>query len=208
LRRSRSRRRTRLAFRLLVPVVVIVAIGLTAYWLVSAKAVVPILTEKLYPIHYQQGIARVADRYDLDPYLVAAVVRTESDYDPKAVSHAGAVGLMQLMPDTAEWITRLDSWKGPNNPTLTDPDDNLELGACYLAYLTERFAGDMLAVVAAYNAGQGAVDDWLGPGAHDALQLADIRFQETRDFVKRVEHFRDLYKRTYQGIFAQKTTAV
>jgi soluble lytic murein transglycosylase len=198
----------RRAFRLLVPVVVIVAIGLAAYWLVSARTVVPVLTEKLYPIHYQQGIARVADRYDLDPYLVAAMVRTESDYDPKAVSHAGAVGLMQLMPDTAEWITRLDSWKGPKNPTLTDPDDSLELGACYLAYLTKRFAGDMVAAVAAYNAGQGAVDDWLAAGTHDALQLADIHFQETRDFVKRVEHFRDLYKRTYQGIFTQKTTAV
>lgn len=193
--------------RLLVSVVVIVAIGLAGYWLVSARVVVPVLTEKLYPIHYQQGIARVADRYDLDPYLVAAVVHTESDYDPKAVSHAGAVGLMQLMPDTAEWITRLDSWKGSKDPALTDPDDNLELGACYLAYLTERFAGDMLAALAAYNAGQGAVDDWLASGTHDELQLAEIQFEETRDFVKRVEHFRDLYKRAHKGIFAQVTTA-
>lgn len=208
MRRSRSRRTTRLVLRLLVPAVAIVGIGLAAYWLVSARAVVPVLSEKLYPIRYQEGIARVADRYHLDPYLVAAVVRTESDYDPKAVSHVGAVGLMQLMPDTAEWITHLDSWKGPKDPTLTDPDDNLELGACYLAYLTERFAGDMLAVVAAYNAGQGAVDDWLASGAHEALQLADIRFQETRDFVKRVERFRNLYKRTHQGIFAQATRMV
>ena len=109
--RSRLRRRRRvLLVRLLIPVLIVVIIGLGAYWLVSARTVVPGLTGKLNPIHYQQGISRVADRYDLDPYLVAAVVRTESDYDPKAVSHAGAVGLMQLMPDTASWVTRLATW--------------------------------------------------------------------------------------------------
>lgn len=202
--RSRLRRRRRvLLVRLLIPVLIVVIIGLGAYWLVSARTVVPGLTGKLNPIHYQQGISRVADRYDLDPYLVAAVVRTESDYDPKAVSHAGAVGLMQLMPDTASWVTRLATWKGPKNPTLTNANDNLELGACYLAYLTQRFAGDLLAALAAYNAGQGVVDNWLASGTHGSLQLADIRFSETRTFVTRVQHYRTLYKRVHKDVFAE-----
>ncbi len=200
--RSRLVRRRRRLLRLAIPLVVVAAIGLAAYWLVSAQAVVPGLSEKLYPIHYQQEIARVADRYHLDPYLVAAVVRTESDYDPKAVSHAGAVGLMQLMPDTATWVTGLDAWKGPSDPALTDVNDNLELGACYLAYLTQRFAGDLLAALAAYNAGQGVVDSWLASGDHKALQFADIRFGETKAFVQKVQHYRDLYKRVHKGVFA------
>jgi soluble lytic murein transglycosylase len=185
-----------------IPVVALVCLALVAYWLVSARAVVPVLTEKLYPIHFQSGIERVAERYDLDPYLVAAVVHTESDYDPKAVSHAGAVGLMQLMPDTADWIVRLDGYRGGKNPTLTDPDDNLELGACYLAYLSERFGNDARAALAAYNAGQGSVDGWL---RGSELQIADIPFDETREFVRRVERFRDLYVKVHPDVFSEAT---
>ncbi|MCL5735858.1 MAG: lytic transglycosylase domain-containing protein [Actinobacteria bacterium] len=205
---SRSRRRRRLLLRLVVPLVVVVGLGIGAYLVISARAVIPAVSGKLYPIHYQKGIERVADRYHVDPYLVAAVVRTESDYDARAVSHAGAVGLMQLMPETAQWIVHLDSWQGPANPTLTNPDDNLELGSCYLAYLIERFAKDLRAAVAAYNAGQGAVDNWLAASNGGKLQLDDIRFEETRDFVQKVEHYRDLYTRIHPGIFAEAAERV
>ncbi len=196
------RRRRRLLLRLLVPVaVVIIAFGV--YWLVSARAVVPGLSERMYPIHYREGIARVAERYELDPYLVAAVVRAESNYDPGAVSHAGAIGLMQLMPDTADWVTGLASWEGIENPVLTDPDDNLELGACYLAYLMGLFSDDERAAVASYNAGQGSVDAWLATGDRGGgLQLTDIPYDETREFVERVEHFRTLYIRVHPKAFS------
>lgn len=207
MRRASARRRRRLLLRLLVPLLVLVAVGVGVYWLVSARAVVPVLSEKLYPIHYKEGIARVAQHYDLDPYLVAAVVRAESDYDPEAVSYAGAVGLMQVMPDTADWIIGLDTWKGGNDPTLTDPEDNLELGTCYLAYLIRRFSGDLVAALAAYNAGQGVVDDWLASASHDELATADIRFEETRDFVTRVARYRGLYKRVHPDAFAGSTQA-
>ena len=112
----------------------------------------------------------MAEQYDLDPYLVAAVARTESGWDPEAVSHAGAVGLMQLMPDTAAWITGLESWQGGDDPDLTDPEDSLELGACYLAYLVKYFGGDIRLALAAYNAGPGRGEQvatgWKHQGIH------------------------------------------
>jgi soluble lytic murein transglycosylase len=189
--------------RLVVLVMVVLGIAVAAVWIAATRAVVPGVSATIYPVHYREGIARVAEQYHLDPYLVAATVQTESGYDPRAVSPAGAVGLMQLMPDTATWITGLESWKGKHAPVLTDPDDNLELGACYLAFLLEHFGGNTRPALAAYNAGQGTVVGWVeAAGGAKAFDLSDIHFPETRDFVQRVEHYRELYTRVHPHLFA------
>ncbi len=198
-RTSRRRRRLRLAALLLVVLVIVIA----AVWIAASRTAVPGVSAKIHPLHYEESIARVAEQNDLDPYLVAAVARTESGWDPGAVSHAGAVGLMQLMPGTATWITGLESWQGSDDPDLTDPDESLELGAFYLAYLVKYFGGDIRLALAAYNAGQGAVGRWLKDGSPgDSLELADIPITETRDFVERVEYYRDLYARIHPDAFA------
>ncbi len=201
-----SRRRRRL--RLLIPLAGVVVLAVLVYVLVDQRVVVPGVTARLYPIHYRDGIERVAEQYQVDPYLVAAVVRTESGYDPEAVSRVGAVGLMQLMPATAEWIVQLDRWKGRLDPELTDPDDNLELGTCYLAYLLERFGEDRRAAVAAYNAGQGTVLQWLAAADGARLALDDVLFPETRAFVERVEEFVELYHEAHPDIFGGGTARV
>jgi soluble lytic murein transglycosylase len=199
LRRTRGRR----LLRLVALLVVVGGVAAFAVWTITGRAVVPGVSARIYPIQYREDIARVAERYDLDPYLVAAVVQTESGYDPGARSHAGAVGLMQLMPDTATWITGLESWQGSDDPRLTDPEDNLELGACYLAYLVRTLGGGTTLALAAYNAGQGAVVDWVeAAGGRDSFGLADIRYPETREFVRRVEYYRELYTRVHPGAFA------
>jgi soluble lytic murein transglycosylase len=130
------------------------------------------------------------------------VVKTESGYDPQAVSPAGAVGLMQLMPETAEWVTGLDSWQGASDPDLTDPRDSLELGACYLQYLAETFGDGTRPALAAYNAGQGTVSEWIqAAGGADSFGLSDIQYEETRTFVERVEHYHELYGRVHPDVF-------
>lgn len=202
MRRSRKSRGRRLV-RLLVLAAVVLGIAFAAVWIMATRAVVPGVSAKLYPIHYRGAIARVAERYDVDPYMVAAVVQTESGYDPRALSRAGAVGLMQLMPDTATWITGLESWKGSDAPVLTDPDDNLELGACYLAFLLQRFGGHTRPALAAYNAGQGTVVGWVeAAGGENSFGLSDIHFPETLNFVQRVEHYWELYARLHPHVFA------
>lgn len=206
MRRSRQSRKRRLV-RLVILVVVVVGIAVAAVWIAATRTVVPGVSATLYPIHYREGIARAAERYDLDPYMVAAVVQTESGYDPRALSPAGAVGLMQLMPDTASWITGLESWRGSDAPTLTDPEDNLELGACYLAFLLKRFGGDTRPALAAYNAGQSTVIRWVeAAGDGNPFTLSDIRFPETRSFVERVERYWELYGRIHPHVFADLAT--
>jgi soluble lytic murein transglycosylase len=181
---------------------VLVAVAVVAVVVVTGKVIVPSLSGKVYPIHYEKEIAAVADKYDLDPYLVAAVARTESGFDPDALSHAGAVGLMQLLPNTAEFVTGLDSWKGPKNPALKDPQDSLELGACYLAYLLRRF-DDPTAALAAYNAGPGAVGGWIEKaGGADSFTAEDIKYPETREFVRRVFRSQALFEKAHPDAFS------
>ncbi len=118
-----------------------------------------------------------AKRNNLPPELVAAVAHTESKFKPTARSHAGAVGLMQLVPRTGKWM-------GAKN--LTDPTQNVKAGAKYLRYLTDRFDGNMQKAIAAYNAGEGNVRRFGGIPP----------FRETRNYVSRVQNYqRDLGER-------------
>lgn len=150
-----------------------------------------------YPLEYQGEIWAAADKYDLDPYLICAVVWTESRFQKDSVSSAGAVGLMQLMPDTANWIA--GKMGGNVNPEkLTDPKTNIELGCWYLDFLQDRFH-DRDEIAAAYNAGHNRVSQWLGDGdlSSDGKQLDDIPFEETKNYVARVNTAYDIYKMLY-----------
>lgn len=164
----------------------------------------PSVAHRVYPLSYESEIAESAERHGLDPYLIAAVVKAESNFRPEAVSRAGAVGLMQLMPATAGWITERPDWEGSKDPRLTDPGDNVQLGSYYLAYLVRRF-GDEPTALAAYNAGHGNVEGWLRAKGEDeaaaSVTVGDIPFQETRDFVERVERFRELYQKAHPDAF-------
>jgi soluble lytic murein transglycosylase len=197
----RRRRRLRLAL-VAVPVVVLVAVVAVTVTILTGRLVVPSLSGKVYPIKYESEIATVADKYGIDPYLLAAMARTESGFDPKAESVDGALGLMQLLPTTAKWVTGLDSWKGPKNPSLTDPRDSLELGACYLSYL-QRTLDPPMAAIAAYNAGQGIARQWVkAAGGADSFGLSDIPYRETKEFVRRVTHWRTLFQKAHPHAFS------
>lgn len=153
----------------------------------------------LNPIHYREEIVAAAREFDLDPRLVAAVIRVESKYRASALSPKGAAGLMQIMPDTGTWIAQqmhLDEFLLEH---LQDPVVNIRLGTWYLADLHREFDGDLTLVLAAYNGGRGKVREWLASeqwagGYH---QIAQIPFKETRDFVQRVVLNYHLYCEIY-----------
>jgi hypothetical protein len=117
-------------------------------------------------------IYATAQRYELNPQLIAAVVRAESAFDPRAVSTKGATGLLQLMPATAARY-------GVVGDAIFDPASNLDAGVRYLKWLRERFAGDLPKMLAGYNAGEGTVERYDGVPP----------FRETRDFIRRIYSF-------------------
>ncbi len=182
---------------------VVVLAGLAGVTLavLSGRLILPAASARVFPLKYEAEIARAASRYDVDPYLVAAVVRAESGFDPRARSRAGAQGLMQLMPDTVTFVVGLDSYKGAKEPSLTDPVDNLELGTCYLAYLLRRFGKDETAAVAAYNAGPTPVSRWIKASGKKTLEPAAIEYPETREYVTRIERYRTIYERVHPDVF-------
>jgi soluble lytic murein transglycosylase-like protein len=119
---------------------------------------------------YSELIYKAARRHAVNPQVVAAVIEAESDFQPKAKSHAGACGLMQLLPETARRFGLL------RKRDIFNPAKNIEAGVRYLGWLTERFGGDLARVVAAYNAGEGAVDRFGGVPP----------FQETQSYLRRI----------------------
>ena len=152
-----------------------------------------------YPLEYQDTVQKYAEEYDLDPYLVCAFIWTESKFDAKAVSEVGAVGLMQIMPETGAWIgEKID--REITEDMLTDPEVNIQLGCWYMHYLLDRFDGDLTKMTAAYNAGPNRIDDWLDDPSYspDGDALETIPFEETHNYVQRVEKAYEIYKLLYK----------
>lgn len=158
------------------------------------------LVEAVWPLPYREEIERAARRLDLPPALVAGVARQESAFDPGAVSSAGAVGLMQLMPATAAELARQEGERRPGRSELTDPARNLGLGVRYLAQLLDRFPDSGVGVLASYNAGPHRWTRWRDfPEASidEELLIERIPFRETRLYVKLVLRNAELYARLH-----------
>lgn len=139
---------------------------------------------------YFDMVLTAADLYDVPPSLVFAVIRTESDFNKDAVSAAGATGLMQLMPDTFVYIRDELLFETTDESEIADPAVNIRYGTRYLAYLLDRFENERDAL-AAYNAGEGRVSEWLAQGE------GEIPFAETAAYVKKVAAAREQYQKKY-----------
>ena len=143
-----------------------------------------------YPLEYEHIVRGHAEQYDLDAALLAAVIYRESEFDADARSSSGAIGLMQLLPDTAEGIAQLTGGGRFEVDDLYDPEINVRYGSFYLRRLLRKYGDERLAL-AAYNAGQANVDEWIAEGREE------IPFPETREFVDNVLEARELYARAY-----------
>lgn len=161
----------------------------------------PACVQRLYhPLRFEAAIAEAARAHDVDPYLVAAVINAESGFKPHLVSRAGAVGLMQLLPSTADEVAR-EAGMDPRSIDLADPKTNIRLGTRHLADLLARYE-DTATALAAYNAGAGTVRRWM---AEEGTQtLGKARYPETAAYVARVLAEREAYARLYPKTFEER----
>jgi soluble lytic murein transglycosylase len=151
------------------------------------------------PLRHDDIIRQQARDKGVDASLIAAVIYTESHFRDQT-SRAGAKGLMQLMPDTADYIARKSGGTRFQRADLATPQINISYGTWYLRYLLQKYGGNTILTLAAYNAGEGKVDEWRGRAAvrGEKFRVADhIPFQETRDYVSRVLSARAQYRRNY-----------
>lgn len=180
-----ARRRKRIRNRVLLIAGVFLLLGVFLSLLYGAGV----------PKRYSAVIEAAAEEFSVESELLYAVVRAESGFDANAVSGAGAVGLMQIMPQTALFVEELSG----RRLDVRDPAENIDLGTAYLRYLFGRFSS-LTQVLAAYNAGEGTVRAWLSRADLTDKQgdLAHIPYPETARYVRRVKIFYNCYKFCYR----------
>jgi len=153
-----------------------------------------------YPFPYRDTTFYYARAYNVDPFLLVAVMKTESDFNSRAVSVRGARGLMQIMPDTGRWVAHQLGEPAFHPDRLFEPETSIKFGAWYVADLEKEFHGDTVLILAAYNGGRGNVKEWLssknlsgGKGSID-----QIPFPETQHYVRKVLLFHRIYSYLYR----------
>lgn len=153
------------------------------------------LIEAFFPTEHLEIVEEECRQYDLDPWLVMAMIREESSFDSTAVSHAGAHGLMQLLPATAAWAISKNGMEISTEAALNEAEANIQVGVWYISWLRDRYDGDLYAAVAAYNAGQTVVDEWLSEKIWDGTleNAAQIPYEETAKYLRSVWRSYEIY---------------
>ena len=174
--------------------IIISAAVLFAAFSVTGKTVM----KTFYPLKYAEYVEKYSAEYSVDPRLVYAVIKTESSFNPDAVSYADAVGLTQITPETFEWLkTKLG--EEDSELSLFDPETSIKYGSFFLSYLLNEFENTDTAV-AAYHAGRGRINGWLADKniSPDGKILTDIPIPETAHYVKKVNRALNIYKNLYK----------
>lgn len=159
---------------------------------------IKVIKTYLYPYKYKEIINKYSEEYNLDSYLVLAVIKTESNFNNKAISKKSAKGLMQIMDTTGEWAAKEIGINYFMPDMLYDEELNIKIGTWYLNNLEQEFS-DLDLILAAYNGGSGNVNKWLGDDAYssDGETLDYIPFPETKKYVDRVKLNYNIYKYLY-----------
>ncbi len=185
-----------------------IAVVLISFIILASIAIVIIETfsdswddfEKMqYPTKYEEIVQEMSEKYDVSDELIYAVIRTESSFDEEAGSSAGALGLMQIIPDTFDWLQMYYHGEVTmETEMLFEPEINIEYGTMFLSFLLDRYTEET-SCIAAYNAGFGAVDDWLLDDEYskDGEKLSYIPYPETENYVAKVVNAKIKYKDLY-----------
>lgn len=158
------------------------------------------IRRNIEPVKYQAEIDKYAEEFSLEPELLAAIIYVESRFDKYSLSPKGAVGLMQLMPSTAFWIAEELGYKSFNLEDLKEVELNIKFGSWYFSYLQQKFDNNSIKSIAAYNAGESNVRNWIKAGWDGNIEVK-LPYQETDNFVRRVISTREYYKKNNLKFF-------
>jgi soluble lytic murein transglycosylase len=174
--------------------------AVSGYFAMDISALPQQYWEGLFPRPYWESLRRYSDENGLDPYLVASLIRQESEFNPGVVSHANAYGLMQLLPKTGKGTAKQVGLHNYKTESLLDPTVNIELGTKYFREMVDHFGGQVEYALAAYNAGSSRVEDWRSSGSYRDIEefVESIPFTETREYVQAIVRNAEVYKRVYK----------
>lgn len=156
--------------------------------------------KKIYPIKYSEYVEKYSEENGIDKYLVYAIIKAESNFDPDVKSKADAIGLMQLMEETAVERSNVIDNEEIESYDLYDPETNIKLGTSYFAYLLDLYNGNTVLAVIAYNAGLGNVQEWIRSGIikQDGSDIENIPYKETENYVRKILRDYQMYLKIYE----------
>ncbi len=155
--------------------------------------------KKIYPLKYSEYVEKYAKEYDIDPYMVYAIIKAESNFNENAKSNSDAIGLMQIMELTAiETANKMNL--NITEEDLFDPELNISIGLKYFTDLLSKYNDNYYLAIIAYNAGIGNVDKWIADGTikEDASDIENVQFRETNNYVRKILRDYDIYKELYK----------
>ena len=160
----------------------------------------------VYMWDYQQDIITYSEKNNIDPFLVAAIIKNESNFKHKAVSGVGAVGLMQIMPETGRWIAEQMGLENYKDSDLYQTKTNIRMGCWYVGELDHEFKHNMTLLMIAYNAGRGQTREWMQENnwTYDFNDAKAIPYPDTREYVTKVLQDRDKYYLLYKDKLQRK----
>ena len=174
--------------------------AINGYFAMDVNALPQPYWQGLFPRPYWDALRQYSEANGLDPYLVASLIRQESEFNPGAVSHANAYGLMQLLPNTGKGTAKQVGMHNYKTNSLLDPTINIELGTKYFREMVDHFGGQVEYALAAYNAGSSRVEDWRSSGRYRDIEefVESIPFTETREYVQAIVRNAEVYKQVYK----------
>ena len=175
--------------------------AINGYFAMDLNALPQPYWEGLFPRPYWDALRQYSEANGLDPYLVASLIRQESEFNPGAVSRANALGLMQLLPGTGKGTAKQVGLQNYKTDSLLDPTINIELGTKYFREMVDHFGGQIEYALAAYNAGSSRVEGWRSSGSYRDVEefVESIPFTETREYVQAIVRNAEVYKRVYKS---------
>ena len=155
----------------------------------------PLMKNILYPTHHKDIVERFSAEYNIDAMLIYSVIKTESGFNSRAQSAKDAKGLMQITDETATWAFEQIGLGA--NSDIFEPEINIQVGTWYLAKLINDNNGDLITALASYNAGSGNVQKWKESSGKKVIDITDIEFQETKNYVNKTLRYYNVYKKLY-----------
>ena len=182
----------------LIKIIVILLLLLAIYFLFLKIRIDKIILKKIYPMSYSEYVEKYSEEYDIDKYLVYAIIKAESNFNESAKSSSQAVGLMQIMEATAlETAESMDLQVTEDE--LFDPEINIKIGLKYYKTLLEKYDNNYKIAIVAYNAGIGNVDKWIEDGIinENGSNLENVPFKETENYLRKIVRDYEIYKKLY-----------
>lgn len=159
-----------------------------------------IVLKKIYPIKYSEYVYKYSEEYGVDPLLIFAIIKAESNFNPNVVSSSQAIGLMQLMDTTAEELARKLDVPFTKKSSLYNPELNIRLGTKYFSDLLKEYNQNTLLALTAYNAGKGTLKRWMDQGTinEDGSNIENIPYKETNNYVRKIVRDYKIYQELYK----------